>query len=73
MRLVVDGERCVRIVAESGETRRALEPPPGYAFSYADGPATLVCRGEAPVDGFWDWRFSVDEESGALERLGPAY
>jgi len=72
VRIVVDGAASARLVADDGHTL-PLTPPARYAFAYADGAATIVCSGEAPVDGFWDWRFSVDPRTGALERLGPAY
>lgn len=73
MKLIVDGAGEARIVSAAGDTLRTLTPPPGCSFSYADTLSTLVCRGEAAVDGWWDWRFSVDLETGAMERIGPAY
>jgi hypothetical protein len=74
LKLVLDGEHRLRIVSAAGDTLRAIEPPPGYAFSHlVEGEAAVVCRGEAPHRGWQDWRFDVDSASGRLTRAGPAY
>jgi len=52
-------------------TRRFLLAPPGYTLSHFGEGATVVARGEQPVDGWWDWIFAVEED--ALRRVGPAY
>lgn len=73
MRLVVDDPATARLLSGAGDPLRTLLPPTGYSFSHAEPPLILVCRGEAPVDGWWDWRFAVDPATGELERIGPAY
>jgi hypothetical protein len=53
--------------------RAFIPAPPGYKLSHFAEGNCVVGRGEAPVDGWWDWHFEVDAETGALRRLGPAY
>jgi hypothetical protein len=72
--LVLDREDRLRILSETGETLRAVAPPPGYLFSHlVEGEQAVICRGEAPHRGWRDWRFDLDPASGRLTRAGPAY
>jgi hypothetical protein len=58
----------------SPDGRRDFVPAPtGYTLSHFAGGTIVVGRGEAPVDGWWDWHFEVDTEARLLRRLGPAY
>jgi hypothetical protein len=57
-------------VAPDGSPR-FLPAPAGYTLSHFGEGATVVARGEQPVDGWWDWIFAV--EGNALRRVGPAY
>ena len=54
-------------------SRFFIPAPAGYSLSHFAEGATIVGRGEAPVDGWWDWHFEPDLEAGLLRRLGPAY
>jgi len=49
-----------------------IPAPDGFSLSHFEG-AAVVGRGEAAIDGWWDWHFEVDAEAGRLRRLGPAY
>lgn len=59
------------------EGRAAPVPPPeGYSFSHVaegEGGALVVCTGNQPSEGWWDWHFAWDEEAQALRRAAPAY
>lgn len=53
-----------------------VPPPEGYSFSYVAegaGAPLVVCTGDQPYDGWWDWHFAWDEDAQALRRAGPAY
>lgn len=54
-------------------TTRIIPAPPGYSLSHFAEGMTVVARGEAPLEGWWDWHFEPDLEQGQLRRLGPAY
>ncbi len=53
--------------------RDFLPAPDGYSLSHFGEGIVLVGRGEAPFDGWWDWHFEADLETGTFRRLGPAY
>jgi hypothetical protein len=53
--------------------RHFVPAPAGYTLSHFGEGTIVVGRGEAPVDGWWDWHFEVDAEARLLRRLGPAY
>ncbi|HEX5183941.1 MAG TPA: hypothetical protein VFW19_12420 [Allosphingosinicella sp.] len=50
-----------------------IAAPPGYSLSHFEAGITVVGRGEAQHDGWWDWHFEPDLEAGVFRRLGPAY
>ena len=50
-----------------------IPAPAGYSLSHFGEGMTVVGRGEAPSEGWWDWHFEPDLEHGQLRRLGPAY
>lgn len=54
-------------------SRGYLPAPEGYSLSHFGEGIDVVGRGEAPRDGWWDWHFEPDLETGAFRRLGPAY
>lgn len=53
--------------------RAFIPAPDGYTLSHFGEGTTIVARGGAEVDGWWDWHFEADVEAGLLRRLGPAY
>jgi hypothetical protein len=57
----------------SGGGSTFIPAPAGYSLSHFAEGNSVVGRGEAPVDGWWDWHFEVDAEAGRLRRIGPAY
>ena len=60
-------------ILSPGGGRAFIAAPQGYALSHFGEGASVVGRGSAAVDGWWDWHFEVDAEGGRLRRLGPAY
>jgi hypothetical protein len=60
------------ILSPDGD-RAFIPAPEGYALSHFGPGASIVARGSAKVDGWWDWHFEADVEGGLLRRLGPAY
>ncbi len=50
-----------------------IPAPHGYSLSHFGEGVTVIGRGEAAVDGWWDWHFTPDLEANCLRRLGPAY
>ncbi|MEO7779458.1 MAG: hypothetical protein ABIY63_18180 [Fibrobacteria bacterium] len=52
-------------------------PPRGYRFSHLTlhpkAQIAVVCGGEEEVDGWYDWHFSIQPETGELKRIYPAY
>lgn len=60
-----------------GTLKFEVQAPAGYSFSYLtqhpDLGTAVVCGAESEVEGWFDWHFSIDEESGALHRYCPAY
>lgn len=60
-----------------GEMRFIVAPPDGYSFGYLTEhveicPA-IVCGKNVLDEGFPDWHFAVNPESGVLRRHCPAY
>jgi hypothetical protein len=53
--------------------RAFLPAPEGYSLSHFGEGLSVVGRGEAPHDGWWDWHFEPDLDNGRFRRLGPAY
>jgi hypothetical protein len=60
-------------ILSSDGTDTFIPAPAGYSLSHFGEGSTIVARGAAPVDGWWDWHFEPDPEAGMLRRLGPAY
>ena len=50
-----------------------IPAPSGYSLSHFGEGITVVARGEAPIQGWWDWHFEPDVEHRKLRRIGPAY
>ena len=68
---ILSPEGLTMLRADGG--RIFLPAPPGYSLSHFAEGITVVARGEAPHEGWWDWHFEPDPEAGHLRRLGPAY
>lgn len=60
------------ILARDGNTA-FIPAPPGYSLSHFGEGLAVIARGEAPLEGWWDWHFEPDLEARQLRRLGPAY
>jgi hypothetical protein len=60
-------------ILRTGGGRDFLPAPDGYSLSHFSEGITVVGRGEAPLDGWWDWHFEPDLETGRFRRVGPAY
>jgi hypothetical protein len=56
------GRKCGRIAAADG-----------VSLSHFGEDGIVVGQGEAPRDGWWDWRFEADWQAGVLRSVGPAY
>ena len=60
-------------VLRADGSRAFLLAPPGYTLSHFGEGILVVGRGDALRDGWWDWYFEPDFESGTWRRTGPAY
>jgi hypothetical protein len=60
----------------AGHERFRVRCPAGYTFAYLTshplGPA-VVCGANRRVQGFRDWQFLIDRDTGRLARVDPAY
>ena len=80
-----DQKECVVVLLRSPETLlvfgwdgrlvRTFLPPVGFELYYMqEHPrvgVSIVCVAAAPVDGWQDWQFAIDLETGSLERFSP--
>jgi hypothetical protein len=62
----------------TGQLLFRVPPPEGFAFSYLTGhcevPIAVVAGStDGQIDGWYDWHFSVDPQTGKLSRISPAY
>lgn len=52
-------------------------PPAGFSFGYLtmhpEVGIAVVCGADQPVDGWYDWHFSIKSPEGCLTRHCPAY
>ena len=65
---------AIVILSRGGQRLGTITAPDGYAIShFVDGGPAVVCQGEAPHEGWWDWHFTVDPRGGEMRRTGPAY
>lgn len=61
----------------SGRQLFCVTPPDGTQFSYLtshpQSPMAVVCTARHQIDGWNDWHYAVDPDTGQLTRLSPAY
>lgn len=81
-----DQKKCVAVLLQSpesllvfgwdGQMRRTFSPPPGFKLYYLTSNAqvgvSVVCITSTPIDGWTDWQFAMNLETGELERLSPS-
>lgn len=83
-----DGKECVVVLLRSpesllvfdwnGQLKRSFPPPEGFNFYYmmrdSDVGVSVVCVavGNTRVDGWQDWQFSINLETGELVRFSPS-
>lgn len=60
-------------IVDPGGGRSFLPAPEGYSLSHFGEGISVVGRGAAPQDGWWDWNFEPDFKTRCFRRLGPAY
>lgn len=61
------------LLDEAGREGGRIATPDGISLSHFGGDGVVVGQGEAPSEGWWDWRFEADWQAGVLRRVGPAY
>jgi hypothetical protein len=69
--LILEPEGLTVLSGDGGH--HFIPAPPGYSLSHFGEGSTVVARGDAQADGWWDWHFAPDLEEYAWRRLGPAY
>ncbi|QDV16052.1 hypothetical protein Pan153_06730 [Gimesia panareensis] len=62
----------------TGQMLFRVPPPEGFAFSYLTDhcqvPIAVVAGStDGQIDGWYDWHFSVNPQTGKLSRISPAY
>lgn len=59
-----------------GELLFDLSPPKGFLFSYLtkhpEVEVAVVCSSDDRIEGWYDWHFKIDPETGCLQRWCPA-
>lgn len=81
-----DQEKCIAVLLQfpesllvfgwDGRMRRAFSPPPDFRLYYLTSNArvgvSVVCVSSASINGWSDWQFGMNLETGELERLSPS-
>jgi hypothetical protein len=61
----------------NGEEKFRVRSPAGFHLRHlargVNGDVQVVCGSSEEVDGWYDWHFAIDENTGALRRAEPSY